>query len=138
MTRTWLSFNPMAPETNRRMKCGFWLDIQIVSFLSNPSNSAITPRGSIGTGASRFCRMRSLTTTSASLKAASVTSGPVYVRSQQMLSAAPSCASGLPLAMAFSVSITAGSSAYSTWIRLAASAAWPFVSASTAATISPW
>jgi len=89
------------------MKCGFWLDIQIVIEPSGFEYSARIPLGSIGVGARRCWRMRCLTTTSASFIAAG--SSGMYARSHPRLSGAPEWALGLLASSALLMSMTAGS-----------------------------
>src|SRR5207244_7396776 len=138
MTRTFVSGRPMAPDTNSRMKCGFWVAIQIVSWSSKRSYSAVTPRGSIGVGARRCWRMRSLTTTSAWSKAAFTESSGENVVSQARLSTSVVCTRGLPGSRAGKRSVTAGSGSYSTSIACAPSTASLRFCATTTATGSPW
>ena len=88
--------------------CGFWVVLQSVSSSEAHVHCATAERGSIAFGMSLWCRMRSLTTTSAASNAAS-TSPPAMTQLNAWLFGASSCSCGAPSSIALSGSMTTGS-----------------------------
>ena len=71
ITRILCSATPVISDAKNRTICGFWLVLHKVSSPMDFSQLATAERGSIALGTSRCWTMVSLTTTSASAKAAS-------------------------------------------------------------------
>ena len=110
MQRILCSGTPMTnAASSSRWMCGVWLDIQIVYSSVPGLYQPTSPRVSIGLGIRRWLTMRCLTTTSASLNAASVPSLLPTVQSNTMLLGAFSWSCGAPGWVAFSASTTVGS-----------------------------
>ena len=88
--------------------CGFWLVTQSVSSPLAETYWARAARGSMALGMSRWLRMRSLTTTSAALNAASV-SPPLTFQWKQTLPGTSAWTWTAPGCAAFQASTTTGS-----------------------------
>ena len=71
MTLILCSATPVTTEVRNLAMCGFWVVLQSVSSPEASVHCATAERGSIALGISLWCRMRSLTTTSAASNAAS-------------------------------------------------------------------
>ena len=87
--------------------CGFWDVTQSVTSLVEDVYCASAARGSIALGIRRWLTIRSLTTTSADRKAASV-SPPLTFHLKQTLLGTSAWSWGWPFCVAFSASVTEG------------------------------
>ena len=111
--------------------------------LPSPPGTATHPLGSIGAPARRWVTMRSETTWSAPASASTPgrspvsSSGPGMAKGKHTLDGCPSHTTGESGSAARSKSETTGSGLYSTYTASAASFACAWVSATTAATMSP-
>ena len=95
ITRSRSSGTPVTSDMMKRTMCGFCVVFHSVSSPVAGENCATAPRGSIAVGISRCWMIRSRTTTSALLNAASM-SPPATVQWNAWLPGASGCSCGAP------------------------------------------